>query len=175
MKTPDPSDMSWAEGWAPGEPTGRDRREAERVIAYWEGKLGEYGGELTVAALDLNRIGNRDWANRFLVSVDPVVERSSLVLYGPRFAQLLHLSPHARPDVPILRQLPRRYADAFLRGCAEAQREMAPVRIEGEAERYDGRVEQYRAVFIPVGVKPNSLTCFAFGAFNSRIVERATG
>jgi hypothetical protein len=77
--------------------------------------------------------------------------------------------------VPILRQLPRRYADVFLRGCSEAQRDMAPVRLEGETERYDGRIEQYRAVFIPVGIKPNSLTCFAFGAFNSRIVERATG
>ena len=36
----------------------------------------------------------------------------------------------------------------------------------------DDRVEQYRAVFIPVGVKPNSLTHFAFGAFNSRVIER---
>jgi hypothetical protein len=97
------------------------------------------------------------------------------VLYGPTFARLLHLPEQARPNVPILRQLPRRYADVFLRGCTEAQRDMAPVRLEGETERYDGRLEQYRAVFIPVGIKPNSLTFFAFGAFNSRIIERATG
>jgi len=30
-------------------------------------------------------------------------------------------------------------------------------------------VKQYRAIFIPVGVKPNSLTCLAFGGFSSRV------
>jgi hypothetical protein len=175
MRMADPLDFSWEEGLERSEPTGRNRREAERVIAYWEGRLRELGGDLTVAGLDLSRINSREWSNRFLISVDPVIERSSLVLYGPSFARLLHLPEQARPNVPILRQLPRRYADVFLRGCSEAQRDMAPVRLEGETERYDGRIEQYRAVFIPVGIKPNSLTFFAFGAFNSRIVERATG
>jgi len=175
MRMADPLDFSWEEGLERSKPAGRNRREAERVIAYWEGRLRELGGDLTVAGLDLSRINSREWSNRFLISVDPVIERSSLVLYGPTFARLLHLPEQARPNVPILRQLPRRYADVFLRGCGEAHRDMAPVRLEGETERYDGRIEQYRAVFIPVGIKPNSLTCFAFGAFNSRIVERATG
>ena len=175
MRMADPLDFSWEEGLERSKPAGRNRREAERVIAYWEGRLRELGGDLTVAGLDLSRINSREWSNRFLISVDPVIERSSLVLYGPSFARLLHLPEQARPNVPILRQLPRRYADVFLRGCSEAQRDMAPVRLEGETERYDGRIEQYRAVFIPVGIKPNSLTCFAFGAFNSRIVERAAG
>ena len=94
---------------------------------------------------------------------------------APLSRSLLHLPEQARPNVPILRQLPRRYAEVFLRGCDQAHKEMAPVRLEGETERYDGRIEQYRVVFIPVGIKPNSLTCFGFGAFNSRIVERATG
>ncbi len=173
MAISDPSGMSWAEGWGHSEPTGRNRREAERVIAYWKGKLAELGAEMTVAGLDLGRINSKDWSNRFLIAVDPMVERSALVLYGPKFAQLLHLPPQARADLPILRQLPRRYAEVFLRGCTEAQKEMAPVRLEGDVERYDNRIEQYRVVFIPVGVKPNSLTCFAFGAFSSRIVEPA--
>jgi hypothetical protein len=175
MTMADASDISWAEGFGRSAPTGRGRREAERVISYWEAKLRELGGDMTVAGLDLNRISSGEWANRFLIAVDPVIERSSLVLYGPTFARLLHLPEQARPNVPILRQLPRRYAEVFLRGCGEAQKEMAPVRLEGEAERYDSRIEQYRAVFIPVGIKRNSLTCFAFGAFNSRIVERAPG
>jgi hypothetical protein len=76
-----------------------------------------------------------------------------------------------RSDLSMMRQLPRRYGELFLRGCTEAQQEMAPVPLEGEIERADGRIEQYRAIFIPVGVKPNSLTCFAFGAFNNRIIE----
>ncbi len=155
-------------------PTGRDRREAERVIAYWQSKLQQLGADATVAALDLASINTRDWSNRFLIFVDPAIERSALLLYGPQFARLLNLPEQPRMDLPMMRQLPRRYAELFLRGCAEAQKEMAPVRREGEIERADGRIEQYRAVFIPVQVKPNSLTCFAFGAFSNRVLEPGT-
>ena len=175
MARSDPSDISWLEGWErslpPGEPTGRDRREAERLVVYWEKKLEELGGVVTIAGLDLALADNRDWSNRFLISIDPVIERSALLLYGPKFAQLLGLPAQPRTDLPMIRQLPRRHVEMFLRGCAEAQQEMAPVRLEGEIERADGRIEQYRAIFIPVGVKPNSLTCFAFGAFNNRLLE----
>ena len=167
-----PSDISWLEGWEKSAPTGRDRREAERLIAYWEGKLKELGGVVTIAGLDLAAVDSREWSNRFLISVDPVVERSALLLYGPKFAQLMGLRAKPRTDLPMMRQLPRRYGELFLHGCAEAQQEMAPVRLDGEIERADGRIEQYRAIFIPVGVKPNSLTSFAFGAFNSRVLER---
>jgi hypothetical protein len=152
-------------------PTGRDRREAERVIAYWESTLQKLGGDATVAALDLASINTRDWSNRFLISIDPAIERSALLLYGPKFARLLNLPEQPRLDLPMMRQLPRRYAELFLSACAEAQKEMAPVRLEGEIERADGRIEQYRAVFIPVRVKPNSLTCFAFGAFSNRVLD----
>jgi hypothetical protein len=170
-----PSDISWLERWRPMEPTGelagRGRREAERLLAYWEEKLRELGGIVTVAGLDLAAANSREWSNRFLISVDPVVERSALLLYGPKFAQLLGLPAEPRTDRPMMRQLPRRYVDLFLRGCAEAQQETGPVRLEGEIERGAGRIEQYRAIFIAVGVKPNALTWFAFGAFNSRVIE----
>jgi len=172
-----PSDISWLEGWErkepAGEPTGRGRREAERLMAYWEKKLEELGGVVTIAGLDLAAADGREWSNRFLISVDPMVERSALLLYGPKFAQLLGLPAQPRTDLPMMRQLPRRYVDLFQRGCAEAQRQMIPVRLEGEIERADGRIEQYRAIFIPVAIKPNALTCFAFGAFNSRVIESA--
>jgi hypothetical protein len=171
MARSDPSDVAWLEGWERSAPAGRARREAERLMLYWEKKLEELGGVVTISGLDLAMADSRDWSNRFLISVDPVVERSALMLYGPKFAQLLSLPERPRMDLPMMRQLPRRYVDMFLRGCAEAQQEMAPVRVEGELERADGRKEQYRAIFIPVGVKPNSLTCFAFGAFNNRLVE----
>jgi len=173
-----PSNITWLEGWEPkdrtgssGEPTGRDRREAERLMAYWESRLKELGGTVTVAGLDLAGTNSKEWSNRFLISVDPVIERSSLVLYGPHFAQLLGLPEQPRTDLPILRQLPRRYVDLFLHACAEAHETMEPARIEGEIPRADGRIEQYRAIFIPVAVKPNALTCFAFGAFSSRVID----
>jgi len=172
-----PSDISWLEGWASKkpteEPTGRDRREAERLMVYWEEKLRELGGVVTIAGLDLAAADSREWSNRFLISVDPVVERSALLLYGPKFAQVMGLPAQPRTDLPMMRQLPRRHVDLFLRGCSEAQQQMAAARLEGEIERADGRIEQYRAIFIPVGVKPNSLTCFAFGAFNNRIIDKS--
>jgi hypothetical protein len=154
------------------QPTGRDRREAERIIHYWEAKANTLGQNATIAELDLGAINDTDWSNRFVIALDERIERSSLLLYGAKFAELLDLPANIRRDQPLVRQLPQRFSEVFLHGCAEAPLQMAPVRLEGEIERPDDRVEQYRAVFIAVGVKPNSLTHFALGAFNSRVVER---
>ena len=149
---------------------GRERRETERVIALWEEKRRELGVHPTVAAIDLAQITSPEWGNRFLIAADPVIERSMLLMYGSRFAQLLDMPQRARTDLPILRQLPLRYGDVFLRGCAEVRQEMAPVRLAGEVARKDGQVEQYRAGFVPLAVKPQAMTWLAFGAFNSRVV-----
>lgn len=156
----------------PSEATGRDRREAERAVAYWEEKI-EALGEATISVLDLAAIDDEDWANRFLIAIDEKVERSVLLMYGARFAQLLGLPAKPQTDRPLERQLPRRFSEVFLQGCREAPNQMDPVRLEGEIERNGGRVEQYRAVFIPVKVRPGSASRFAFGAFNSRVVEPA--
>jgi hypothetical protein len=157
---------------APGPATGRDRREGERLVAYWDSKLEEFGEGITIASLDVTAINTlRDWSNRFLISVDPFIERSMLIMYGAKFADLLRLPDKPRTDQPLLRQLPQRYGEVFIEGCTRAQQEWAPVRLEGDIPRDDGRIEQYRVVFIPVGVRPNALTCFAFGAFSSRIVD----
>ena len=152
---------------------GSERRESERAIAYWERKRQEFGENLTLASLDLGRIASQDWSYRFLISIDRIVRRSTLVLYGGGFARLLNLPVQVTTGAPVVRQLPARYVDVFLRGCADAQNGMTAVRVEGERKRYDGRIEQYRAAFIPIGIRPKSLTYFAFGAFNSRIVEAA--
>src|SRR5437763_12179162 len=116
----DPSDFAWIEGWGQGEPGGRGRREAERAIAYWERKLAALGDDVTIAALELGNVTAEAWSNRFLIALDPVFERSSLLLYGRHFARLLHLPEQARPDIPMLRKLPQRYVEVFQRGCSEA-------------------------------------------------------
>jgi hypothetical protein len=58
-----------------GEPvlSGRERRESERAISYWEKKIEKLGRSATVAALDLAEINTADWAHRFVIAVDPVV------------------------------------------------------------------------------------------------------
>lgn len=150
-----------------GQLVGRERRQSERAIAYWQHKVDELGKTPTVAALDLSEIHTRPWSHRFVIAIDPVVENSALLLYGSDFARLLDLPKRSVPHVPMTRQLPRRFTDVFKQACASAHRCTTPVRIEGEVHREDGRRELYRAAFIPVGVKENALTHLAFGAFNS--------
>lgn len=152
---------------------GRERRESERVIAYWEKKIDQLGKSPTVAALDLAEMDTPAWSHRFVIAVDPVVENSALLMYGAEFARLLDLPEKSVPHVVMVRQLPARFWDVFKRGCGQAHTERTPVRVEGEIERDDGQKELYRAAFIPVGVKENSLTHLAFGAFNSRLAEPA--
>ena len=169
----EPSGISGAAGWRRRAPGGRDRGESERAIAHWEEKQRELGGEATVAALDLGSIDRPEWANRFLIAADPVIEQSLLLLYGGKFAELLGLPERARTDLPIVRQLPARFANLFLGGCGEIRKVAAAVRLEGALARDDGRIEQFRAGFVPVGVGPRALTWLVFGAFDSRVVEAA--
>jgi len=152
---------------------GRERRESERAIAYWKRKVEQLGKSATVAALDLAEISSESWSHRFVIAVDEIVENSSLLLYGSNFARLLELPQKGAPHVPLVRQLPKRFSDVFVRGCGNAHVQREAVRLEGEIEREDGRRELFRAAFIPVGVKANSLTHLAFGAFNSCIAETA--
>lgn len=147
------------------EPSGRERRESERVIAYWEKKSLACGGMPTMAELDLAEMESPDWSHRFVIAVDPKVEDSALLMYGSTFAEYLGLR-YATGDQPIFQQLPKHLASVFAQGCSEAATSRMPVRLEGAVAREDGREELYRAAFIPVGVRPNSLTCLAFGAFN---------
>ncbi|MBV8889363.1 MAG: hypothetical protein JO267_13470 [Alphaproteobacteria bacterium] len=144
-----------------------ERREAERVIAYWDRKAAQLGEVPTVASLDLAAIHTLTWSHRFVIAVDPVVENSALLMYGINFARLLDLPQKTAPHIPMMRQLPKRFSQVFARGCGDAHAQNAPIRLEGEVDRDDGRRELYRAAFIPVGVKPNSLTHLALGAFNS--------
>jgi hypothetical protein len=152
--------------------TGRERRESERAIVYWEKKIEKLGRNATVAALDLVAMNTPDWAHRFIIAVDPIVENSSLLLYGTDFAKLLDLPPKGTPHVPMVRQLPRHLSRMFMQGCGDAHSQRSPIRLEGEAPRIDGKTELYRAAFIPIGVKEHSLTHLAFGAYNSCVVDR---
>ena len=52
----DPANIPWLVGWGVTEPSGRDRRESERIVAYWEEKLQALGGDFTVAELDLDKL-----------------------------------------------------------------------------------------------------------------------
>jgi len=149
---------------------GRARRQSELALAAWEQKFANLGRSPTLAEL-FAEIDTEEWSYGFVLAVDPQIDASSLLDYGANFARLLELPPKPRPFVRITRQLPTRYADIFLRGCTAADKKSAPVHAEGEVTREDGRRELYRAVFIPVQPDPDIQTRFAFGRFNSRVVE----
>lgn len=153
-----------------------ERREAERAIAYWRQKAARLGQSPTVAELKLNisELASGDWAYRFLIAADAVVDNHVLLAYGARFARLLDLPEKADFHVPMIRQIPVRYRGVFARGCSEASFHQGAVRMDGAVAREDGRAELFRAVFIPLPVRPGSLTHLVFGAFNCRLAESDT-
>jgi len=152
----------------------RERRELERAIAYWEQKVTRWGPRPKLMRLDSAEMSTEEWAYRFIIAVDSIVDNYALLFYGPKFAALLDLP--AKPDhcIPMVEQLPARYVPLFTKGCCDATSLGVPVRIEGAVAREDGRRELYRAVFIASGVKPNGPMQLAFGAFNCRVRDRQT-
>jgi hypothetical protein len=146
-------------------------REGERVLRHWDLKAAQFGKPPPLMAFDLSQMLKRDWAHRFLISADAIVENHAFLIYGARFAQLLGLPEMPVPLVPMMPQLPERYREVFAQGCADAIAEQGPVRLSGVVETEEGQREAYRAAFAPVAVRPNSLTQLVYGAFNRRILR----
>lgn len=151
---------------------GSELREAERAILYWRQKVAQFGGSPPLMSLELTRMLTRDWNHRFLISSDPSTEDYVFLIYGGKIARLLDLPDQPSPQVPMIKQLPQRYVEIFVEGCREAAAGSRPARRSGGFERWDGQAELYRAVFLPVGVRPNSFTSLIYGAFNRRVLRK---
>jgi hypothetical protein len=74
---------------------------------------------------------------------------------------------------PMLEQLPERYRPLFGEGCVEAITEAAPARFSG-AVVHHGKIEFYRAVFMPCKLNASSWRPLIFGSFNYRVVPRVS-
>lgn len=151
---------------------GKERRQVERAISYWKQKVAQFGGPPPLMAIELPRMLNVDWRHRFLISTDARLENYAFLIYGAAVARLLDLADQAVLRVPMVSQLPRRYLDVFIQGCNEALLHEAPVRKNGSIDRWDGQVELYRSVFMPIAVRPNSSTSLIYGAFNRRVARQ---
>ena len=57
------------------------------------------------------------------------------------------------------------------RRCIDAALRSVPVRLQGAADREDGRQELYRVAFIAFTAEPLRQHRLAFGAFNCRVAE----
>jgi len=171
VKTPAESDK------LPGSPhdsapqAARERREAERLITDWKQETTQLGRALALMTLDVSAMPSEKWAHRFIISLRPVVEDCVLLFYGAKFAALMELPEKPDHSVPMVEQLPARYVPVFTKGCIDAALRSVPVRLQGAADREDGRQELYRVAFIAFTAEPLRQHRLAFGAFNCRVAE----
>src|SRR5712691_7715601 len=130
----------------------RERRQAERAIAYWEQKAAEGRSRPTLTQLDPGEtIDGENWAHRFVIAPDQVAEVSTFLMCGSNAARLLELSDAPLKYAPMFRKMPRRFFEIFTRGCGAALASGTLARLEGTIERDDDCLELYRAVFMPIG------------------------
>jgi hypothetical protein len=157
------------------EPTGRDRREAESIISYWEGKrtASDSGALVTTLALDLAAMHTEEWSHRFVIALGPTNEDTALVHYGANFARLFQIPPQSEPPLEIRRWLPNRLREVFLAGCRDALERNTPVRLQRLIERGDGQREMFRCSFIPIAAEEGAAVRFVLGAYNSRLADPA--
>ena len=153
---------------------GQERRVSEQLISDWKEETRRLGHALAIMTLDTSAMTGPKWAHRFIITVNRVVEHSSLLFYGPRFASLLGLPAEPDKSVPISAQLPARYLPVFARGCIASSLSGVPIRMQGAVERDDGRQELYRAAFIRLKLDASLRQPLAVGAFNCRVIQQTT-
>ena len=146
-----------------------ESRDTESAITLWYRKSSEAGPPL-VSAFDLSRLTS-DWSYRFLIAGDKVVTDAVFLVYGLRFARLLGLPEKPLHHLPVLKQVPAGYRTLFADGYSKAMTQRAPARFSGAVARCDGKMELYRAAFMPVqGARAS--TCLVLGTFNFRAVAQ---
>lgn len=141
-------------------------RDTERAIRLWHQKTTN-GRPPDLTAFDFHRL-QTDWGYRFVISGDKFLDSAVFIVYGFQFAKLLSLPDKPNSFTPMVRQLPARYHDLFLEGCAEVLLQPEPARFSG-AVRYGSDVELYRAAFMPLVAGDRSRPLI-YGTFNRRAV-----
>jgi len=112
----------------------RERRQAERPIAYWEQKAAEVRSQPTLTQLDPGKtIDGENWAHRFVIAPDRAAEVSTFLMCGSNAARLLELSDAPLKYAPMFRKMPKRFLEIFTRGCNDAISSGSPVRLKGQS------------------------------------------
>ncbi len=145
-----------------------ERRMSDRAIVDWHEHVSRRDDNTSVHAPDLATMLIKDPSYRFVLLISPIIEDTVLLSYGAEFAKMLDLPPKTMPHLAMIKLIPTRFSEVFVRGCRAAIEQNAPARVEGEVDRDDGWRELFRAAFIPVGAEVSAGGRLAFGAFNSR-------
>jgi hypothetical protein len=154
--------------------SGRERRQAEGMIGYWEERRGaaERGAAITPLARDLAAMRTQEWAHRFLIAFDPTSEEAALVHFGTDFARLFRIPPQNAPPLDLRHCLPDPYPEIFLGGCRDAIARQGAVLVQRLVDRGDAGREMFRCCFIPIAAEPGAAARFVLGAYNSRVRDR---
>jgi hypothetical protein len=148
-----------------------ERRDVELAIKLWQQNT---WGKDCVPFLDTFDFSpmRAGWGHRFLVCGGRSVESSVFVTYGSGFARLLGLPVKPITTIPFVQQLPEPYRDMFSEGYSKATMEGSPVTLEGEF-RVKAGAQLFRAVFMPIMLRPNWSKQLIFGSFNCRSTSAA--
>ena len=146
-----------------------ERRDVERAIQHWQRNT---WGQDCVPLLDTFDFSSMkaSWGQRFLICGGRAVESAVFVNYGAGFARMLGLPGRPETTIPILRQLPEAYREMFSEGYTKALIESSPVTLEGTI-RLAVHTQLFRAVFMPIMLRPNWSKQLIFGSFNYRSVR----
>ena len=145
-----------------------ERRDTELATTLWHQKARELGSPPPVEAFDLSQ--KVDWSYRFIICGADIAD-SVFLLYGSHFARLLELPEKPNYYDPVMVQLPTRYRPLFTEGCVAASDAPTVAKFSG-AVVHNHRTELYRAAFMPLRLRVDSLRPIVFGSFNYRSLAR---
>ena len=145
-----------------------ERRDTERLMALWRREASKYKAPPPLTAFDF-----LSKSFRFAICANPIVGDQWFLIYGSRFARLLGLPESPAVDVALADQLSSEHLPLFQEGCDKALTRVEPVPISGEVIHH-GRIELYRAVFLPLADPPKSQLRLILGSFNLRIGPTVT-
>jgi hypothetical protein len=145
-----------------------ERRDVELAIKHWQRNT---RGQDCVPLLDTFDFSpmRDDWGYRFLICGGLAIESSVFVTYGAGFARLLGLSSKPVTTMPFLQQIPEPHREMFSEGYSKAMTESSPVTLDGTL-RLGAGAQLFRAVFMPILLRPNWSKQLIFGSFNCRSV-----
>ena len=107
------------------------------------------------------------WGYWFLICGNHTVDSAVFVSYGTGFAEMLGLPRRPITYLPCIEQIPVPYRAMFSTGCSRVSLATSPVTLDGTF-RFERRVELYRAVFMPIMLRPNWSKQLILGSFNRR-------
>jgi hypothetical protein len=151
----------------PADPANRaERREIQLAIEHWQRNT--WGPDCVPLLDTFDFAPLRDnggcW---FLLCGNHSVESAVFVSYGAGFARLLGLPQEPQSSIPSIEQVPVPYRAMFSAGYSRASLATSPVTLDGTF-RFEKKIELYRAVFMPIMLRPNWSKQLIFGSFNRR-------